>query len=164
MHLTRSNMAFFGIKGQVTKVRSGRNSNTSEILCLCRLSASLIKIQLKQNRLCSGQGQIRCFCGTEGQVTPKWIVSSEILWLSWLSASLKMTWLKVKALSSGQHLLSPLQVYGKIFCCSRASNRVTPKWMVPSGPKSNSSGILCLSSLPASMTKIQSKMNLQSSR
>ena len=43
-----------GIKGQVTPksiVQSDRNSNSSEILCLSRLSASLIKIQLKLRRL-----------------------------------------------------------------------------------------------------------------
>ena len=37
---------FFCTKGEVTPksiVRSGRNSNSSEILCLFRLSASLIK-------------------------------------------------------------------------------------------------------------------------
>ena len=47
-----------GIKGQVTPksiVQSGRNSN-SEILCLSKLSASLIKIQLKLRRLSHGQG------------------------------------------------------------------------------------------------------------
>ena len=41
---------FFGTKGQVTPnsiVRSGRNSNSFEILCLSRLSASLMKIRLK---------------------------------------------------------------------------------------------------------------------
>ena len=40
---TRLNMGFFGIKGQVTPesmVRSGRNLNLFEILCLSMLSAS----------------------------------------------------------------------------------------------------------------------------
>ena len=44
---------------------------------------------------------------------------------------------------------SPLQVYGKIF-----QGRVTPKWIVRSGQKSNSSAIWWLSSLPASLTHI----------
>ena len=41
---------------------------------------------------------------------------------------------------------------------------VTQKWIVWSGPKSNSSEILWLSLLPASLMKIQSKMKLLSSR
>ena len=40
-----------------------------------------------------------------------------------------------------------------------AQGRVTPKRMVWSGPKSNSSEMLWLSSFPASLTKIRSKMN-----
>ena len=46
-------MGFFCTKGQVTPksiVRSGRNSNTSKILCLHMLSASFIKIRLKLNK------------------------------------------------------------------------------------------------------------------
>ena len=39
-----------------------------------------------------------------------------------------------------------------------AKGRVTPKWMVQSGTKSNSSEILWMFSLPASMRKIRSKM------
>ena len=56
---TKSNMGVFGTKGQVTPeamVRSGRNSNSCEILCLSRLSTSFIKFQLELSRLCSGQG------------------------------------------------------------------------------------------------------------
>ena len=37
--------------------------------------------------------------------------------------------------------------------------QVTPKWVVGSGPKSNSSELLCLSWLPATLMMIQSKMN-----
>ena len=37
--------------------------------------------------------------------------------------------------------------------------QVTPKWVVGSGPKSNSSKLLCLSWLPATLMMIQSKMN-----
>ena len=37
--------------------------------------------------------------------------------------------------------------------------QVTPKWVVWSGPKSNSSKLLCLSWLPATLMMISSKMN-----
>ena len=37
--------------------------------------------------------------------------------------------------------------------------QVTPKWVVWSGPKSNSSELLCLSWLPATLMMIRSKMN-----
>ena len=37
--------------------------------------------------------------------------------------------------------------------------QVTPKWVVWSGPKSNSSELLCLSWLPAALMMIRSKMN-----
>ena len=67
---TRPNMGFFGTKGQVnpkSTVRSGRHSNSSEISCLSRLSASLIKIRLKLNRLCAEQSQIWCFTALKGK-------------------------------------------------------------------------------------------------
>ena len=41
----------------------------------------------------------------------------------------------------------------------RPQGDVTPKWLIRSGRNSNSSEILCLSWLPASLTKIQSRMN-----
>ena len=43
-----------------------------------------------------------------------------------------------------------------------AQGQVTQKQFVWSGPKSNSSKILCLSSLPARLKKIQSKRNVLS--
>ena len=62
---------------------------------------------------------------------------------------------KMKALSSKQHFLH---------CKSRAKmfvtqGRAAPKPIVWSGPKTNSSEILCLSLLPASLMKIGSKLN-----
>ena len=45
----------------------GKNSNSTEIWCLSSLSASLIKIRSKLNRLCSGQGQIWCFSVLKGK-------------------------------------------------------------------------------------------------
>ena len=40
--------------------------------------------------------------------------------------------------------------------------RITPKWIIQSGPNSKSFELLCLSSLPASLTKIQSKVTEKS--
>ena len=40
----------------------------------------------------------------------------------------------------------------------RAQGRITPKWIIRPGPQSNSFELLCLSSLPESLTKIQSKV------
>ena len=68
---TRWNMGFFGTKGQVllkSIVWSGWNTNLSKTLCLSRLSASLIKIQLKLNRLCSKQCQIWRFSALKGKL------------------------------------------------------------------------------------------------
>ena len=46
----------------------------------------------------------------------------------------------------------------------RAQGQITPKWIIRSGPNSNSFELLCLSSLPASLTKIQSKVTEKSWR
>ena len=61
---------------------------------------------------------------------------------------------KMKVLLFPQHFLH-YKSMGNIF---GAQGQVTPKRMVRSGPKSNSSEMLCLSWLPASEKKIQSKM------
>ena len=64
-------------------------------------------------------------------------------------------WLKMKALLWPQHYPNYWKSMGKMFC---AQWQVTPKQVVWSGPKSNSSEILCLSWIPASLKKIRSKM------
>ena len=99
--------------------------------------------------------------GTQVQVIPKWRVRSGqtlnlsmVLWLAWFPASLKMIGSKVKSLSSGQYFFH-YKSMGKFFI---AQGQVTPKWIVRSGLKSNPSKILWLSSLPASLTKLPSKM------
>ena len=68
---TRQNMGFFGTKGKVTPksiVQSGRNSTHPRFYaCPDYHSASLIKIWLKLNRLCSRQGQICCILALKGK-------------------------------------------------------------------------------------------------
>ena len=46
----------------------------------------------------------------------------------------------------------------------RAQWQIPPKWIIRSGPNSNSFELLCLSLLPASLTKIQSKVTEKSWR
>ena len=84
----------FGTKGQVTPkspVRSGLNSNLFEILCLSRLSASLIKIELGRDFMVV-------------LVTSKFEDDS----IDGGGTTLRTTF-------------SPSYVYGKMFHCSRAS-------------------------------------------
>ena len=101
-----------GTQGQVTPmqiVRSCRNSNSYESLCLPKLSATLTKIQSKLNRLCSRQGRIWDIFCTNVQGTPKSIArtgrnsnSSKILCMSRLSASFIKFQFKLSTLCYGQ--------------------------------------------------------------
>ena len=63
-------------------------------------------------------------------------------------------------LKSGHHFLH-YKSMGETFC---SQGRITPNWMIRSGPNSNLFEFLCLSSLPASLTKIQSKVTEKSWR
>ena len=137
---TRLNMGFFGTKGRVTPksiIRSGRNSNLIEILCLSRLSARLIKIWLKQNRLCSRQisvfvfrhsrasnSKVKNLIRPEFELTPDFYGCPGYL-------HLKTIWSNVNVLSSGQHFLH-YKSMGKFFI---AQGWVTPMWTLWSGPK-----------------------------
>ena len=62
-------------------------------------------------------------------------------------------------LNKWRHHFFPLKVYGKKF---RTQGRISPKWLIRSGLISNSFELSCLSSLPASLTKIQSKVTEKS--
>ena len=95
----------------------------------------------------------------QGQVTPKWVVwsspksnLSKLLCLSWLPATLMMIWSKMNKLA-WRHRFPILSLW-EIFRRSRAANFVVsgPIWL-----NSNSSEILCMSSLPASIKRIGSK-------
>ena len=63
-------------------------------------------------------------------------------------------------LKGGDIIFSIISLWGKF----RAQGQIIPKWIIPSGPNSNSFDLLCLSSLPASLTKIQSKVTEKSWR
>ena len=137
---------------------------------MSRLPASLKMIQLKVKKLSSGQHvlhfkSIEIFFDAQGRVTWKWIVQSgpksnslKILWLSLLPARLTKIQSIMKSLSSGRFL--HVSIMGKFFI---AEAWVTPKWIIQSGPKSNSLQILWLCFLSASLTKIWSNMKSLSS-
>ena len=63
-------------------------------------------------------------------------------------------------IKSGDIIFSIISLWGNIQY-SRANNS---KWIYRSGPNSNPFKLLCLSSLPASLTKIQSKVTEKSWR
>ena len=97
---------------------------------------------------------------TQGQVTPKWMVwfgpksnSTKLLCLSWLSATLMMIRSKMNELAMAT-AFSHYKSTGKFL---DAQGQLTPSSVVRSGQNSNSSEILCMSSLPASIKRIGSK-------
>ena len=61
-------------------------------------------------------------------------------------------------LKSGHIIFSIISLWEKV----RAQGRITLKCIIRSGPNSNSFELLCLSWLPASFTKIQSKVTEKS--
>ena len=97
---------------------------------------------------------------TQGQVTPKRVVwsgpksnSSELLCLSWLPATLMMIRSKINELAWRQHF--PIISLWGFF--SDAQGQLTLQSVVRSGRISNSSKLLCMSSLSARMKRIRSK-------
>ena len=158
-------MGFFGSQGQVTPKFDPAEIRTHPRIYGC---PSYLQVwwSSDQNwrRYRSDKvkyGLFFCHSRTSNsEVTPKWIVrsgrnlnSSKVLWLSWLPARLMKIRSKVKQLLSG-HFLH----YKSMGIFFATKGRVTPKWIVRSGQKSKLSEILWMSSLPASLTKLRSKM------
>ena len=75
--------------------------------------------------------------------------SSETLWLSLLSAKMKNIQSKMKALECSQHYKSKV---------TDAQGQITLESVLVSGQNLNASKFSCMSSLPARMKMIQSKM------
>ena len=101
---TTQNIDFSNTQGQITpqsEVRSGRNSNSSEILWLSLLPARTKKIPLEMKALERSQHLSHCksmgiFSNAQGQLTPQSMIkscrilnSSEISWLSLLHKRMK---------------------------------------------------------------------------
>ena len=153
-------------QGHVTPkwlIWSSWNSNSSEILWLSWLPASLTKIRSKMNELAwrhyfpiiSLWEIFRC----SRQLTPLSVVqsgrksnSSKILCMSSLPASIKRIGSKTTEKRWRHHNMS-------IENLIRPQGHVTPKWLIRSSWNWNSSEILWLSCLPASLTKIRTKIN-----
>ena len=130
------------------------------------IPASLKKLQLKLKSLRAGQhfphyksmGNIFV---AQGLVTLQKIIRPgpnanwlEILCLSWIPASLRKLQLKLKPLWAGQHF-PHYKSMGNILV---AQGLVPLQKIIRPGPNSNWSEILCLSWIPASLKKLQSKL------
>ena len=103
------------------------------------------------------------FSEAQGQLTPKSAVefcrnsnSSKLLWLPSLPARMKKIQSKMKALECYQDF--PHYKYMGIF--SNAHGKLTPQSVIKSCRVSKSSEILWLSSIPARLKKIRSKIKV----
>ena len=101
------------------------------------------------------------FSEAQGQITPQSLVrsgqisnSSEMLWMFSLPASIKKIRSKMKELECSQDYSH----YKSMGIFPDAQGQLTPQFLVRSGQISNSSEMLWMFSLPASMKKIRSKM------
>ena len=101
------------------------------------------------------------FSDAQGQITLELVVvfgrnlnSSRLLCMSSLPARMRMIDLKMKELEFSQDFSH----YKSMGIFPDAQGQLTPKSLVRSGRISNSSEMLWMSSLPASMKKIRSKM------
>ena len=101
------------------------------------------------------------FSDAQGQITlvlvsvsGRNLNSSKLSCMSSLPARMRMIESKMKELECSQDLSH----YKSMGIFQDVQGQLTPQSLVESGPNSNSSEILWLSSLPASMKKIRSKM------
>ena len=101
------------------------------------------------------------FSDAQGQITVKSVVvssqncnSSKLSCMSSLPTRMKMIHTKMKELECSQDF----SLYKSLGIFPDAQGQLTSQSLVESGPNSNLSEILWLSSLPASMKKIRSKM------
>ena len=156
-------------QGQLTPhslVRSGGISNSSKMLWMFSLRASMKKIRSKMKELeCSQDDShyksMGIFPDAQGQLTPQSLVrsggisnSSKMLWMFSLRASMKKIRSKMKELECSQDDSH----YKSMGIFPDAQGQLTPQSLVPSDRISNSSEMLWMFSLPASMKKIRSKM------
>ena len=96
------------------------------------------------------------FSDAQGQLTPQSLVrsgrisnSSEMLWMSLITCKYEEGPIK----NTGARVFTTLYIN-----CSDAQGQITLASMVVSGRNLNSSKLLCMSSLPARMRMIESKM------
>ena len=96
------------------------------------------------------------FSDAQGQLTPQSMVrsglisnSTKTLWLSSLPARMK----KIRSKNEGARVVTRLYID-----FSDAQGQITPESVVVSGRNLNSSKLLCMSSLPARMKMIESRV------
>ena len=152
-------------QGQLTPqslVRFDQISNSSEMLWMSSLPVSMKKIRSKIEALECSQHYTSIFSDAQGQITRQSLVrsgrisnSSEMLWMFSLPACMKKIRPKMKELECSQDFSH----YKTMRIFPDAQGPLTPQSLVRSGRILNSSEMLCMSSLPASMKKIRSKMN-----
>ena len=129
---------FSDAQGQITLVSvSGRNLNSSKLLCMSSLPARMRMIESKMKELECSQDfshykSMGSFPDAQGQLTPQSLVrsgrfsnSSEMLWMFSLPASMKKIRSKMKALN--RHNIFPhYNPMGAIFCHGNQSSN--PTW------------------------------------
>ena len=142
-------------------VRSGRISNSSEMLWMASLPASMKKIQSKIEALQWSQHYTAIFQDAQGQITlvlvsvsGRNLNSSMLSCMSSLPARMRMIDSKMKKLECSQDFSH----YKSMGIFPDAQGQLTLQSLVRSGRISNSSEMLWMFSLPASMKKIRSKI------
>ena len=141
-------------QGQLTPqslVRSGRISNSFEILWMSSLPESARVVTTLYINISDAQGQITLVLVV---VSGRNLNSSKLSYMSSLPARMRMINSKMKELECSQHF-SHYKFMG-IF--PDAQGQLTPQSLVRSGRISNLSEMLWMYVLPASMKKIRSKM------
>ena len=122
-------------------VRSCRNSNSSQLLCMSSLPARMKKIQSKMKRLDCSQNfshykSMGIFPDDQGQLTLQSLVRSgrisnlyEMLWMSLLPARIKKIRSKMKAQECSQHFphYNPMGALCSVAMETRYLNRSDPK-------------------------------------
>ena len=124
---------FSDAQGQITLVLvsvSGRNLNSSKLLCMSSLPARMRMIESKMKELECSQDfshykSMGIFPDAQGQLTPQSLVRYVMLWMFSLPASMKKIRLKMKALEWTQHFphYNPM---GAICCHGNQSSN--PSW------------------------------------
>ena len=131
---------FSDVQGQITLVLvsvSGRNLNSSKLLCISSLPSRMRMIDSKMKELECSQDfchykSMGIFPDAQGQLTPQSLVrsgrisnSSEMLWMFLLPASMKKIRSKMKALEWSQHF-PHFNHMGAICCHGNQSSN--PTW------------------------------------
>ena len=151
-------------QGQLTlqsMVRSGQIFNSSKTLWLSSLNAKMKKIRSNMKALECSQHYTSIFSDAQGQITLELVVVSgrnlnsfKLSWMSSLAARMRMIESKMKELECSQGVSH----YKSMGIFPDAQGQLTPQSLVRSGRIPNSSEMLYIFSLSASMKKIRSKM------